>query len=94
MGSVRCRTDQKTYWAHIQQAVIFQSNPKETNMKAMQAELELSALGEHLGLCKATHRHVFALHCAVQSMHGFIVSRFVTSLVIAGALTLLASWVL
>lgn len=63
-------------------------------MKTMQAELELSALGEHLGLCKSGPRHLFALHCAVQTMRGFIVSRFVTSLVILGVLTIFASRVL
>jgi len=44
--------------------------------------MDLSALGDHLGLCKSPSGPLFALHCAVQFMHGFIVSRVVTSVVL------------
>lgn len=63
-------------------------------MNPMQAELELSALGEHLGLCKGSNRHWFAVQCAAHNLHGFIVSRFVTTLVILGLLAIAASRVL
>lgn len=44
--------------------------------------LELSALGEHLDLCRGSQSPLFALHCFAQSMHGFVASRFVTTLVV------------
>ena len=44
--------------------------------------MDLSALGDHLGLCKNTHAPIFALHCVAQTMHGFVAARFVTSLVV------------
>lgn len=56
--------------------------------------IELSALGDHLGLCRSSHKHIFALHCAAESMHGFIVSRLVTTLVIATLFIALAATVL
>jgi hypothetical protein len=55
---------------------------------------ELSALGEHLNLCQATHRRLVALHCMAEAMHGFIAGRFVTTLAVAvlliGAASLVA----
>ena len=43
--------------------------------------LDLSALGDHLGACKNTHGHLFALHHAAQTLHGFVAARLVTTLV-------------
>lgn len=43
--------------------------------------VELTSLGEHLGLCK-NPRHLFALHCAAESVHGFMLTRFVTTSVV------------
>lgn len=48
--------------------------------------MELSALGEHLYVCKAPHGHLFALHCVAESMHGFVAARFVTTIVVAALL--------
>ena len=45
--------------------------------------MELSALGEHLDLCRASRGRLFDLHCAVERMHGFVAPRFVTTLVLA-----------
>lgn len=56
--------------------------------------LELSALGDHLGLCKSSHGHLFALHCAAETMHGFIVSRFVTTVVVVALLIGITTFVL
>ncbi|MES2877466.1 MAG: hypothetical protein V4713_03520 [Pseudomonadota bacterium] len=42
---------------------------------------ELSALGEHMDLCRASRGRLFALHCAAQTVHGFVAARFVTTLV-------------
>ena len=52
--------------------------------------LELSLLGEHLGLCKGPSP-IFAIHCAAQSMCHFVASRFVTSLLLIAALAGLAA---
>jgi hypothetical protein len=43
--------------------------------------IELSSLGEHLNLCRQGQGRMFALHCAAESMHGFVATRFVTTLV-------------
>jgi hypothetical protein len=43
---------------------------------------DLSALGEHLYHCQNVHRHVLSLHCAAQSMRGFLETRFVTTVVL------------
>lgn len=42
---------------------------------------DLTSLGEHLGLCRASHGRMFLLRCAAESVHGFVAPRFVTSLV-------------
>ena len=55
---------------------------------------ELSGLGDHLGLCRSPHKHMFALHCAAEAMHGFIVSKLVTTVVIVALLYALAAMVL
>jgi hypothetical protein len=47
---------------------------------------DLSALGEHLDSCQATHGHLFSLQCVAQSMHGFVSSRFVTTVVLVALL--------
>lgn len=44
--------------------------------------VELSALGAHLELCQKLHGRLFLLQCAAQTMHGFVVGRFVTTLVV------------
>lgn len=55
---------------------------------------DLSALGEHLGLCKSPHGHLFALHCAAQSMRGFMASRLVTTMVAMSLVVGIAAFVL
>lgn len=44
---------------------------------------ELNSLGEHLGLCRASHGRSFRLRCAAETLHGFVAPRFVTSLLLA-----------
>ena len=56
--------------------------------------LELSALGEHFNLCKDKHWHLSALHDAATSMHGFMVTRFVTTLVFIALLATAVLYVL
>jgi hypothetical protein len=43
---------------------------------------ELSALGEHLRLCRAAHSRLFALGCIAQSARGFLATRCVTTLLV------------
>jgi hypothetical protein len=50
------------------------------------SSLDMVALGDHLGQCNTARGHWFALHCAAQTMHGFIASRLVTSLFAAALL--------
>ena len=45
--------------------------------------MELSELGDHLGRCKKSRGRMFSLQCAAETMHGFVSSRFVTTLVVA-----------
>jgi hypothetical protein len=47
---------------------------------------ELSALGAHLQLCTVPNGRILAMQCLAQSMHGFAVSRFVTTLVVLALL--------
>lgn len=56
--------------------------------------MELSALGEHLDLCRGARGRLFALQCAVQAMHGFVAARFVTTLVVVSLLIGVGSLVL
>lgn len=55
--------------------------------------IELSSLGEHLGLCKNPRGHLFALHCAAETMRGFMLARFVTSLLVIALLISVATMV-
>lgn len=55
---------------------------------------ELSALGEHLDLCRGSHGRLFALQCVALTMHGFVAARFVTTLVMVAFLIGLVSLVL
>ena len=44
--------------------------------------LELSSLGAHVDCCNGSRGRMFALHCAADSLIGFIAPRFVTTLVV------------
>ena len=44
--------------------------------------MELSALGEHLDLCKESHGRWSAVRYAAETMNGFVSARFVTTLVV------------
>ena len=48
--------------------------------------IELSALGQHLDMCKGSGGRLFALQCGAEKMNGFISSHFVTTVVAAGFL--------
>ncbi len=42
--------------------------------------MELSALGEHLQHCNGTHGRLSRLHMAAEAIHGFVTTRFMTTL--------------
>lgn len=42
---------------------------------------DLSALGEHLNLCRGLRGRWFALQCAAETLSGFVAAHFVTTLV-------------
>jgi len=48
--------------------------------------MELSALGEHLDLCKASRGRLFALQRATEALDRFVAGRFVTTLVVVALL--------
>lgn len=48
----------------------------------LNAAWERSSLGAHLDLCRITNSRMFALRCAAESMNGFVMSRFITTLVV------------
>jgi hypothetical protein len=51
-------------------------------------------LEDHLNACRQVQRHLLMLHGAITHTHGFLASRFVTTLVFMAVLFSLASWVL
>lgn len=55
--------------------------------------MELSALGEHFNHCQCSRGRLFALRCAADAVHGFVVTRFVTTLVVVVGLFAVAACV-
>ena len=49
---------------------------------ASTSPMELSALGEHLELCRGARGRLFTLQCFAGTMNGFVAGRFVTTLVV------------
>ena len=43
---------------------------------------DASALCQHLDHCKVTNKRLFAMHCAAETMHGFVMGRFITTLAV------------
>ncbi len=48
--------------------------------------VELSALGDHMALCKTMSGSFFSAQCMAQAVHGFVASRMVTSVLVAAVL--------
>jgi hypothetical protein len=48
--------------------------------------MELSELGEHLDICQQAHGRWFVLHCAAESLSGFVSARLVTVLAVVALL--------
>lgn len=55
--------------------------------------MELSALGEHFDHCQGLRGRMFGLKCAAEAVHGFVVTRFVTTLVVVVGLFIVAACV-
>ena len=53
--------------------------------------MELSALGEHLDLCRSLSGRLFVLRCGAEAVQGFVAARFVTTLVVLALLIGLGS---
>lgn len=44
--------------------------------------MDLSALVDHFARCQGCRGRLFALRCAAEATHGFVATRFVTTLVV------------
>lgn len=53
--------------------------------------MELSALGDHLALCKSLGGRLLSLQCGAQAMHAFSTSRFMTTIVVMSTVVLACS---
>jgi hypothetical protein len=49
------------------------------------APMELRELGAHVTRCNGSRSRWFAVRCAADAVHDFVAPRFITTLVIAGA---------
>lgn len=47
---------------------------------------ELTALGEHVSLCRATRSRFSSLQCGALAVHGLVAARFVTTLAVIAVL--------
>jgi hypothetical protein len=61
------------------------------NQGAGNFPIDASELGEHIQHCKKPYGRWFGLVCAADAMHGFAMSRFVTTLVVVAALIVVSS---
>ncbi len=55
---------------------------------------DLLVLEDHLSACPQIHRHLLTLHQVAVSVHGFVATRFVTTVVIVAGLIGLGYWML
>ncbi|MCW2311648.1 hypothetical protein [Rhodoferax antarcticus] len=53
---------------------------------------DLCELGDHLGTCQNSHRHLLTLRCAAVSARGFIATRLVTTVMVGVAFAGLYVW--
>lgn len=54
--------------------------------------MELSALQDHVHVCKGLRGPWFAAGCRVEAIHGFAVAHFVTTLAVAFAVAGMLAW--
>jgi len=55
---------------------------------------DLQVLSEHLNACQHIHHHLMTLQGAAESIHGFVATRFVTTLVVVTILFGSGYWAL
>lgn len=53
---------------------------------ATASPMDMSALHEHLKGCNGAHQRWMALNCAADAFHGFVTTRFVTTMAIVALL--------
>lgn len=53
---------------------------------------DLSELGDHLGSCQNSHRHLLTLRCAATSVRGFVATRLVTTAMVGVAFLGMYIW--
>ena len=55
---------------------------------------DIQTLGEHLDACRKSSAHLFTLRCVAESTHGFVASRFITTLAIFVLTVALGYWLI
>ena len=55
---------------------------------------DIQTLGEHLDTCRKSPAHLFTLRCVAESTHGFVASRFITTLAILVLVFVLGYWLI
>lgn len=55
---------------------------------------DVQTLGEHLNACRKSPAHLFTLRCFAETMHGFVASRFITTLAILVLTLVVGFWVM
>lgn len=56
--------------------------------------MELSALGEHLDICRGSGGRLFTLQCMAESANGFVSARLVSTVVVVALLVGISSLIL
>lgn len=64
------------------------------NDAANSSPADMLSLGEHLTACPQVHRHLMSLRGVAAFTHGFVTTRFVSTLVALAALFGLGYWLL
>jgi hypothetical protein len=54
--------------------------------------MEISALGEHLRMCRVPHGRLFAMRCGAELVGRFAAARFVTTLAVLLLVLMGAGW--
>lgn len=62
------------------------------NDSVTHSKRDIQTLGEHLNACQNSPTHLFTLRCVAESMHGFVASRFITTLAILVLILVVGFW--
>lgn len=55
--------------------------------------MELSALGDHVNVCKGLSGRLFSVQCRAEAMHCFVAGRFMTTLLVFSLFMGVVAWV-